>query len=113
MSDRLKTLNSEELLGMEVEHLAALFLLDYSDMSEPDSMRGFIRSNNDANENDSQEVSKALLEAFQFLCNEGLLANNILQGQPLTDYFITRKGKEAVQYHKMEEMEKRRKTFHD
>lgn len=83
MSNRLKTLNSEELFGMELEHLAVLFLLDFSDMSQPDSMLNFIRNNADGN--DYQEISKVLLEAFQFLCNEGLLATDLLLGQSNTN----------------------------
>ena len=38
MSNRLKELSSEILLDMELEDLAVLFLLDFSDMSQPDSM---------------------------------------------------------------------------
>ena len=101
MSNRLKELSSEDLLGMELEHLAVLFLLDFSDMSQPDSMLNFIRDN--ANRDDYQEISKVLLEAFQFLCNEGLLANDLLQGVSRTTYFITRKGSQEVEYYRMEE----------
>ena len=101
MSNRLKELNSEDLLGMELEYLAVLFLLDFSDMSQPDSMLNFIRNNADGN--DYQEISKALSEAFQFLCNEGLLANDVLQGASRYSYFITRKGNQALEYHQAEE----------
>ena len=101
MSNRLKELSSEILLDMELEDLAVLFLLDFSDMSQPDSMLNFIRSNADGD--DYQEISKALSEAFQFLCNEGLLANDILQGVSRNTYFVTRKGNQELEFYQLEE----------
>ena len=100
MSNRLENLSSEEVLGMELEDLAVLFLLDFSDMSEPDSMLTFIRNNADGD--DYQEITKALSETLQFLCNEGLLAYNILHGAS-TSYFITRKGNQALEGYQEEE----------
>lgn len=101
MPNRLEALSSEELLGMELEDLAILFLLDFADMSQPRSILTFIRNN--ANGDNYEEISKVLIEAFQFLCNEGLLAYNILEGEFLNTYFITRKGDQEVESYRLEE----------
>lgn len=101
MLNRLRNLSSEALLGMELEDIAILFLLDFSDMSEPRSMLNFIRSNTAGD--DYQETSQVLSEAFQFLCNEGLLANDILQGISQNIYFITRKGNQELECYQREE----------
>ena len=102
MSNRLKNLSSEELLSMELEDLAVLFLLDFSEYrSEPGPIGNFIRNN--ADEDDYQETTKALVETFHFLCNDGLLAYDVLQGSSMNIYFITRKGNQALEEYREEE----------
>ena len=104
MSNRLEKLSSEVLLDMELEDLAVLFLLDFSDIPEPRSILSFIRNNARGNDNNEyKETSQALLETFQFLCNEGLLAYNELKGSHINDYFITRKGHQALEDYREEE----------
>ena len=56
MSNRIEALSSEELLGMELEDLAILFLLDFADMSQPRSILTLIR--NSANGDNYEEIPR-------------------------------------------------------
>lgn len=103
MSNRLEELSSEALLDMELEDLAVYFLLDFSDIPEPRSMLNFIRNNTRGNNDEYKEISQALLEVFQFLSNQGLLANDLLQGISQNIYFITRKGNQTLEGYRAEE----------
>lgn len=104
MSKRLEDLSSDVLVDMELEDLAVHFLLDFSDISKPHSILNFIKNNARGNDDTYKETSQALLETFQFLCNEGLLANDILQGISQNIYFITRKGNQALEDYRAEEV---------
>ena len=103
MSNRLEQLSSEVLLSMELEDLAVLFLLDFSDMPTPRSILSFIRNHARGNNDEYKKTSEALLETFHFLCNEGLLAYDVLKGSLSNDHFITRKGNQALENYRAEE----------
>ena len=88
----ISELSTEEILNMELEPLAYLFLLDRSKIQADDfPVNDFIRGIN-KNKNDST-VTFALCEAFQWLYNNGYIMLNLKDMGSGYKGFVTRAGK--------------------
>ena len=100
----------EELPDLDVSILAKCFLVAFSEYSsDPKSISNFIALQNKCinDEKKCEETQKALLEAFQWLCDEGLIEKlwieNGLLKVDISDedkglYFITEKGNRNLEY---------------
>ena len=93
MSNRsIRELSTEEMLNMELESLAYLFLLDHSKIkADTFSVTDFIRGINQKERDNT--VIFLLCEAFQWLYNNGYIMLNLADIGSGYKGFVTRAGK--------------------
>jgi hypothetical protein len=105
------TSDRDEILGMDLEDLGVAILRQVSSasgtisannfvreyfavLSPPPGPRGGIYVLGRRSPNQDRELAEALLEGWQWLVNEGLLALDPLERPGW--YFVTRRGREAL-----------------
>ena len=88
----IRELSTEEILNMELEPLAYLFLLDRSKIqADYFSVTDFIRGINEKKRDNT--VIRPLCEAFQWLYNNGYIMLNLADMGSGDKGFVTRAGK--------------------
>ncbi len=88
----IRELSTEEILDMELEPLAYLFLLDRSKIkADTFSVTDFIREINQKGRDNT--LIHALCEAFQWLYNNGYIMLNLADIGSGYKGFVTRSGK--------------------
>ena len=100
----------EELINLDLSILAKCFLFAFSEYSsDPTSISDFITLQNECINDGKkcEKTDKALLKAFHWLCNEGLIEKLWVEGGLLKEniseeekglYFITNKGLRNLEY---------------
>ena len=92
----LKDLSDQEILDMDLEELAYLFLVDFDKQYSEDTTVSVMIIVRNVGNPGSQEVRYAICEAYQWLYNSGLIMENLtLDAQ--NPYFITRDGKKFLE----------------
>ena len=86
----ISELSDQEILGMELESLAYLFLLDRSKIQGMFPVANFIR---DLSNNRDSAPLQALCEAFQWLYNNGYIMLDLTAMGSGYRGFVTRAGK--------------------
>ena len=93
----IKDLSSKEIIDIELENLSLLFLLGFSHQDQPCSVLWFINyCRKGVDENEDYKVCQALSEAFQWLCNEGLIAKIYTKRNHVHRLLHYQKGAEEV-----------------
>ena len=102
LTNRITDLSEQEILDMELEDLANMFLSDFSKILNEakggsyqlDNFLGIISNRV------SFDVRRALSEAFQWLYNNGYIMQ-VLNVPSSQNYFITRAGKKRLDQHQV------------
>lgn len=99
----IKDLSDQEIIDMDLEELAYLFLLDFCEHNRDvplDKSMTILGYTQYATSNTAQtNVKCAVYEAYQWLCNKGYIMEYMSIGQG--QHFVTRAGKDFLKKKEM------------